>query len=231
VNKIIVFLDIIHRPVFFYLKHTTFRNWVLSPSSGEILLSWAQSIELVPTSVHQHQYKVGYVNQTQHKPSARVKTDNKNIKYSTHVRPSNYVHTVRCRGLRPWLVRWVLAWMVGFIDTLFIQLGATGNTAVSLIYTLYSSPLHTHSSSQSSLNLTWQTDFITVSLSIQITHEVFFSQPNSLLAIFLPFRKTRLNSIPLLPSSRPSRLAWNSTTFFQTELFFITTLHGPRRKQ
>jgi hypothetical protein len=28
--------------------------------------------------------------------------------------------------------------------TLYIQLGATGNTALSLIYTLSSSPLHTH---------------------------------------------------------------------------------------
>jgi hypothetical protein len=38
---IIVFLDIIHCLVF-YLKH--FRDWILSPSSGNSLLSWAQSI-------------------------------------------------------------------------------------------------------------------------------------------------------------------------------------------
>jgi hypothetical protein len=59
------------------------------------------------------------------------------------------------------------------------------------------------------------TDFITVSLSLRITHEVFFSQTNSFLAIILqlPVPKTRLNSIPLLSSSYPGRLASRSSTF------------------
>jgi hypothetical protein len=53
------------------------------------------------------------------------------------------------------------------------------------------------------------TDFITVSLWLQITHEVFFSQPNYLLAIILqlPIPKTRRNSIPLPPSSYLGKLA------------------------
>jgi hypothetical protein len=32
----------------------------------------------------QHQYKIRYINQAQQKPSARVKTNIKNIKYTTH---------------------------------------------------------------------------------------------------------------------------------------------------
>jgi hypothetical protein len=69
--------------------------------------------------------------------------------------------------------------------------------------------------------------FITVSLSFQITHEVFFSQSNSFLAITLqpPIPTTRLNSIPLLPSSHPGRLASrNSTRLDSTRLDSIQFL-------
>jgi hypothetical protein len=47
-------LDIIHRRVFIYKQR--FGDWILSPSSGKSLLSWAQSIELVPTSGHLYQH-------------------------------------------------------------------------------------------------------------------------------------------------------------------------------
>jgi hypothetical protein len=70
VTTIIVFWDIIHRPVFLF-KTQRFGDWTLPTSSG-----WGPSIELVPISEHQEQRKIGYeyINKTQHKPSAAVKT-------------------------------------------------------------------------------------------------------------------------------------------------------------
>jgi hypothetical protein len=56
--------------------------------------------------------------------------------------------------------------------------------------------------------------YITVSLSLQITREVFLSQRSSFLAIVLklPVPKTRLSSIPLLQSSYTGRLASRNLT-------------------
>jgi hypothetical protein len=62
---------------------------------------------------------------------------------------------VKCRGLRvtyktgSGLDDWIYC-------ILYIQLETTGNTALSLSYTLSSSPLHTHYGSQSSLVVSWQ---------------------------------------------------------------------------
>jgi hypothetical protein len=83
--------------------------------------------------------------------------------------------------------------------------------------------------------------FIVVSLSLQITREVFFAPSSSFLALilWLPIPKTRLNSIPLLPSSYPGRLAPRNSTLHFRLLFstrsrllclFITPRHGPHRK-
>jgi hypothetical protein len=64
---------------------------------------------------------------------------------------------------------------------------------------------------------------------LQITHEIFFAPPNPFLDIILqlPISKTRLNSIPLLLSSYPGRLAFrNSTLFFTTPVSLGNFLHN-----
>jgi hypothetical protein len=71
------------------------------------------------------------------------------------------------------LIKRILDWMIGFIDTLYIELGTKRNYSATAISILYNSPLHKHYGAQSSLVVTWQR--ITVPLSLQITHEVFFS--------------------------------------------------------
>jgi hypothetical protein len=111
--------------------------------------------------------------------------------------------------------------MVGFVAPYtFTQFGTTDNTAPSLFYKLSSSSFHTQEDSQSSLVVSCQ-GFITVSLTLELTYGVFFSQRNSLLAIILqlPIPKTPLSSIPLLPSSYPGRLASRNSTLHFRLLF------------
>lgn len=54
------FLDIIHHPVSLFITTSWRLDSCLHPRV-EGFLSWAQSIELGPVSVHQNQYKAGYI--------------------------------------------------------------------------------------------------------------------------------------------------------------------------
>jgi hypothetical protein len=68
----LIFLFYLRRAAFWKLDSITVFRWNL--------LIWAQSIELVPIFGHQHQHKIGYINQAQPKPSERVKINITNIK-------------------------------------------------------------------------------------------------------------------------------------------------------
>jgi hypothetical protein len=75
-GTLIQLLSLGHYPTScFYLKHTTFRRADSISAFRWNLLSWAQSIELIPISGHQHQHKAEYINQTQHNLSTEVKTN------------------------------------------------------------------------------------------------------------------------------------------------------------
>jgi hypothetical protein len=87
--------------------------------------------------------------------------------------------------------------MIGFIDTLFTHTTRDYRyTALSLIYTIYSTPLNTHYGSQFSLAVSWQR--IYNSFTVTSNHGVI---PFLVLVVRLPIPNTRLHSIPLLPSS------------------------------
>jgi hypothetical protein len=108
----------------------------------------------------------------------------------------------------------VFDWMIGFIDTLYKVLGSTGNYSAIAIYTLYSSSLHTHQGSQSSLVVSWQRIYNSLTVTSNNTWSLLFTSQLISFAIILqlPISKTQLNSVSLLPGSYPDRLASQNST-------------------
>jgi hypothetical protein len=99
--------------------------------------------------------------------------------------------------------------------TLFTQLGTRGNTALSLIYTLYDSQLHKHYDSQSSLVVSWQR--IYNRLTVTSNHIwSFLAQSNSFHAIILQL-PTQFSS------SAPKLIPWQAGV---SKLRLLSSLNG-----
>jgi hypothetical protein len=113
--------------------------------------------------------------------------------------------------------------MIEFIGTLYTPFGTTGNySAIADWSTHFTVHRYTCTKVQHSYP---GNGFITVSLSLQITHEVFLSQPNFFVANSK--HSTQFNCYA------PKLISWQtgvSKLDSARLLFFITTLHGPRRK-
>jgi hypothetical protein len=124
------------------------------------------------------------------------------MKWTYSLKYYGFENIVTCRDLR---VTYNGFW-IGWLDLLTFYTFHSGLEAIIALplfpHTLQFTVAHALGFSVFTSRIL-ATDFITVSLSLQITHEGFFSQPNSLLAIILQLSipKTRLSSVPLFPRS------------------------------
>jgi hypothetical protein len=109
--------------------------------------------------------------------------------------------------------------MIGFIAPYtFIQFGNTGSyTAIAIVRTLRFTVAHALGFS------VFPCIVATVSLSVQITREVFFAQRNSFLPLFCNWQFRRLDAVQLLCSQADIPVTWRAETrLFTSRLQFYT---------
>jgi hypothetical protein len=125
---------------------------------------------------------------------------------------SRLIYIVTCSGCA-WLTRRVLDWMLRFIDTLYTQLGTTGNYSAITIPTLYSSPLRTHWGPQPSLVLSWQRIYSYNSLTVTSDHTwVSLHRLIPFLPLFCNCQFRRLDSVQFFCSQAHNLAGWRLKT-------------------
>jgi hypothetical protein len=106
-------------------------------------------------------------------------------------------------------------WILGFIAPYtFIFRDYRQYSAITVLHTLLFTVTHTHQGSQSSLVLSWQRIYYSLTINFRSHMQ---SSGHSLISFFaiilrLPTPKTRLKSITLLPRSHTSTLASRNST-------------------
>jgi hypothetical protein len=112
--------------------------------------------------------------------------------------------------------------MIGFIAPYtFTTRDYRQYNAIAILHTFQFTAAHALTSR------TLANEFITVSLSLQITREVFFAPPNSFLVVYSQSPSTVISRIR--PNSLPTAVLYS---YYSSDLLcpFITPRHGPHGK-
>jgi hypothetical protein len=116
-----------------------------------------------------------------------------------------------------------LDWIYCTLYSIFTQFGTTGNRALSLMYTVYSSPLHTRLDSQSSLVVSWQLIYHSLT-NFKSRVMPSFHSLTPFLPLFCSCQFRRLDSIKFLCSQAHIPAGWRLETRLFTSYYYSVFL-------